>query len=99
MDGMLELECWLRTRRLVPFDDIIRFAGKTRPVIGSKSWYGNWCWEAYWMKAAVAIQFMVRLHGRKLFDCTAGWDVLYDLWKAEQPINLEIVRNVLREAA
>lgn len=91
MDGMLELESWGRPRRLVDLGGKIRFSGKTWPITGSKYGVGNWSWDGYLMKPPVAVDFLVWLHGRRLFDCTAGWDVLYDLWQGDAPLDRDAI--------
>lgn len=99
VDGMLELESWGRPRRLVELDGAIRFAGKTWPIMSSQEWFGNWCWNAYSMKPEAAIGFLCWLRRRKLFDCTAWWDRLYDLWNGNEPVYAYEIEALLKEAA
>lgn len=67
----------------------IRLSGKTWPIVASKEWYGNWCWNSYWMRDHVARQFLVWLHGRRLFNCECGETRLFNLWKRAEPLPLE----------
>lgn len=66
-----------------------RLAGKRWATCGRTSWYGNWCWDAVWMREQTARQFLVWLHGRGLFRCTSGFDPLFDAWHAPGPLPLE----------
>lgn len=67
----------------------IRLSGKTWPIVRSIEWYGNWCWNAYFMRDQVARQFLVWLHRRDLFQCECGETRLYNLWKRREPLPLE----------
>jgi hypothetical protein len=72
----------------------VRPAGRAIPIRG-KEMADRWqqgilrelVWNAYWMKPDVVARFLVWLHGRKLFDCNAGWCDAYDLWNQHEPIN------------
>jgi len=79
-DGLMELEArdYDRPPRFVVFgDNTFRLAGKRWPFVRAKDWYGNWCWNAYWLDEPVARAFLIWLHGRRLFDCTCGEERLY----------------------
>lgn len=67
----------------------IVLSGKRWPTVRVKEWYGNWCWNAYWMHDQVARQFLVWLHGRRLFHCECGETRLFNLWKRDEPLDLE----------
>jgi hypothetical protein len=67
----------------------IKLAGKHWPVTRSREWYGNWCWNAYWMTDQTARQFFVWLHGRRLFNCETGETRLFNCWKAPDQLPLE----------
>lgn len=67
----------------------IRLSGKRWPIVRSIEWYGNWCWNAYWMKDQVARQFLMWLHRRRLFQCECGEERLANLWELDMPLDLE----------
>ena len=58
----------------------IRLAGKCWDYNGSKEWYGNWCWNAYYLLPCdlkktpgwYMVDFLKWLRGRELYDCTYG---------------------------
>ncbi len=100
-DQLLELTaknwCITSNRGLPRFAEVIedqrvvaiRLSGKRWPIVRSKEWYGNWCWNAYWMRDQVARQFLVWLHRRGLFQCELGETRFYHLWKRKEPLPLE----------
>jgi hypothetical protein len=69
-------------------------SGKAWPIVRSKEWFGNWCWNAYWFESREALNFLVWLHGRSLFRCEGGWSDLCDVWAKPLPIALHEVWRV-----
>ena len=80
---------------IAELDGAIRLAGKKWPILGSKEWVGKWCWNGYWMKTDVAVDFFVWLHGRKLYQLTTGETRVYNLWKLEQPLDRFLVWRLM----
>lgn len=66
-----------------------RLSGRRWATCGRRGWYGNWCWDAVWMREQTARQFLVWLHGRALFRCNDGMAELVDAWNAPGPLPLE----------
>ena len=58
-------------------------AGKSWPFAESKSWYGNWCWDAFWVEPSVCADFLIWLHGSRLMQVEAGEMRVFNLWKGE----------------
>lgn len=62
----------------------IRISGREFPYLGSKSWVGNWCWDAVVMSPSVAADLLNHLR-------TEGWqatggEVRYGrLWDSGEP--------------
>jgi hypothetical protein len=73
----------------------IRLAGKRWPVLGSKDWVGNWCWNRYVLDLDVAADFLVWLHGRRLFNCDQAETRLFNLWRLPEPLPREFVHRQL----
>ncbi len=67
----------------------VTLSGKRWPTVRRTGWYGNWCWDAVWMREQTLRQFLVWLHGRGLFRCTSGEDSLFDAWNAPGPLALD----------
>jgi hypothetical protein len=65
----------------------IILSGKRWPIVRAKEWYGNWCWNAYWMQPQAAKQFLVWLHGRGLFHCETGETWACELWDLADVFN------------
>jgi hypothetical protein len=65
--------------------DRIRLAGKQWPIEGSKEWIGNWCWNGYWIKIPVLVDFLVWLHSRKLYSLTCGESRIFNRWRLREP--------------
>ena len=97
--GFLELETHWRGRRFRVEGDAIVLSGKRWPVIGSKEWYGNWCWDAYYMRPDIAAAFLLWLRRRKLFQVDSGWSQIFDWYKGNGPeLPIEILEARLIEA-
>jgi hypothetical protein len=83
--------------RFVELDGHIRLAGKKWPILGSKDWVGNWCWNGYWMKIDMAVDFFIWLHGRGLYDLTTGETRVFNLWKIKQPLDRLLIWRLMRK--
>jgi hypothetical protein len=90
-DGLMELEArsWDRPPRFRDEGRAIVLAGKRWPVQFVKTWYGNWCRNAYWLTEPDARAFLIWLHGRKLFDCSCGEQRLFNIWRLDAPLDLD----------
>ncbi len=85
-DGALEFDGRIfgRPLRLVENANDFRMAGKTWPFEYMKAWYGNWCWNRYWLKRDVAIAFTRWIKRRGLFtEPHCGDEKLFNWWKSE----------------
>lgn len=86
-------------RRFHTTEDSIILSGKRWPVIDWINWYGNWCWDAYWMRPDVAARFLMWLRKRDLFDAEGGWEEIGDWWDGDGPeFTLEDLEAKLIEA-
>lgn len=83
----IELEARRSAPRFVELDGAIRLAGKHWPIRGSKDWFGNWCWNGYWIDIPVAVEFLCWLHSRKLFDLSCGEARIFNLWRLDRPFD------------
>ena len=78
--------------RFVEIDVGIRLSGKVWPVTRSKGWYGNWCWNRYWIGDGSSktpgwwmVDFLIWLKGRGLFTCVTGGPIgLVDWFNGER---------------
>lgn len=84
--GDLELMSWRwhltppGPRLRVDTDRFI-LAGKPWPYLRSKEWFGNWCWDAFYVEPKVSADFLIWLHGRKLFSVDSAEARVFNLWK------------------
>ena len=76
----------------------IRLSGKPWPVVRSKEWIGNWCWNAYWMDEEIAADFAVWLHRRGMFRPDNGEARLFEMWESRMPLDREFVHRQLVKA-
>jgi hypothetical protein len=67
-------------------DGRFTLAGKAWPFVASKSYYGNWCWDAYWVEPEVCADFLIWLHGRQLFDVDCAETRVFNLWRGDGPL-------------
>lgn len=72
--------------RFVEIPGRFRLSGKTWPVASSRDWFGNWCWNAYWLELPHAVDFVIWLHGRQLFHCDQAEARLFSLWRRDEPL-------------
>lgn len=80
---VLELElCGRRSPKFAELGNAIKLSRRTWPIIGSKDWVGNWCWNGYWMKIADAVRFLDWLHSTGIYHCTCGEERLFNTWNA-----------------
>lgn len=65
----------------------IRLCRRTWPIIASKEWYGNWCWNAYWLMPSVAVALLAAVKRAGQFSCDCGPSQLYDNWNDDAPLD------------
>jgi len=58
----------------------IRLCRRNWPILGSKEWYGNWCWNAYWLHPAHAVALLAAVKRAGQFNCDCGPSQLYANW-------------------
>jgi hypothetical protein len=46
----------------------------------SKEWYGNWCWNAYWLDVDVAVELLAYAHSLGAFNCDQAEERLFKIW-------------------
>ena len=61
-------------------DDFISIAGKRWPVLASKDWFGNWCWNRYEITADTAVDFLVWAQRRGFWSIEQAEDRIFNLW-------------------
>lgn len=60
----------------------IRLHRRKFEVIGSKEWFGNWCWNAYGFKRSVGVRLIMMLRASGRWRCTHGPSRWYDWFNA-----------------
>jgi hypothetical protein len=81
-DGeLIEFTCQrLRAPRFAEINGCFRFMRKNWEILRSKEWYGNWCWNAYWLAPAAAVDLLSRIRSSGMFSCDQGPAALFDNW-------------------
>ena len=79
--------------------DAIVLSGKRFPIIGSKDWFGNWVWNAYWLALPDAIALLTFVHRRGKFSVDMGVDPMFDLWKKQGEWNDADLRQLTQALA
>jgi len=62
------------------------------PILASREWMGNWCWNEYWLDDDQAARFLRILW--KNGQCEGGWCDLLDRLKDGERATAELLREV-----
>lgn len=73
----------------------LRLGRRSFPILGHRSWAGNWCWDAVWVTRPVLVDLVVYLHGLGKFDLDEAPPTIWDAWQETDPATL---RNALDRA-
>ena len=80
----IEFECCsTRAPRFSEGDGRIRIARRWWPCLRSREWYGNWCWNAYWLEPAIIVALLLAVRRSGMFRCTHAPTGLYENWNDE----------------
>lgn len=63
----------------------IAIAGKHFPIVGYRSWVGNWCWDMAVMEGCTVLELLNWPRLRRFFDVTEAESRLFNWWKSGQP--------------
>src|SRR5215831_17936885 len=74
----IEVEAVRHAPRFTEIPSGIRFLRRRWRVLASKEWYGNWCWNAYWLEPSVLIRLLALAKKSALFHCNCGPTQLYE---------------------
>lgn len=83
--GEMEIEAddWNGYAFTVLEDGRFRLHRRLFPYVDRKFWLGNWCWDRFWMRRAVAKQFLGMVRGSGHWRCTQAPCRLYDWFNRE----------------
>lgn len=84
MADYLELECWSRRDRAPRFTETLRGFRLLRrewPVESRKYGVGNWCWNGYLVRHAVAVRFVCWLRETGFYGVDGAEENLHEWWK------------------
>jgi hypothetical protein len=59
----------------------IVIAGKHWPTVRSKEWFGNWCWNAYWLPEGIIADFLIWAHRRDFWQVDQAEERVFNLWQ------------------
>ena len=74
----------VRAPRFVEINGGFQFMRRKWSILRSKEWYGNWCWNAYWLTVSDTIDLLARVHASGMFDCEHGPSPMFDNWRAPE---------------
>jgi hypothetical protein len=78
-DLELQHQDWYRGVKVTFLKDgRVRIGRRTFVYERHKEWYGNWCWDGFWMKRKEARRLLRYLHDSGRWHCEAGPCRLYD---------------------
>jgi hypothetical protein len=80
------------------FPDAVKISRRRFPIVASKDWYGNWCWNAYWMDAPVAADLLAYVHGQGTFGCEMGEERMFSRWQRPEPLSEHDQEFFIRQA-
>lgn len=87
----VELEPLRSDPRFTEVNGGIRLCRREWPVLASKEWFGNWCWNAYWLAPSIMLDLLNTVKRSKLFHCGCGPSQLYDNWNDDDaPLNRDL---------
>lgn len=67
----------------------------TVPLLGRKSWVGNWCWDCVLVDLSELTKFLNWLMQTNTFWCVAGVETLYSAWHDMKPFTADLLKEVL----
>lgn len=76
--------------------DKIRISRRMFSIGGSREWVGNWCWNSYWMREEIALDFLEYVHRTEAFSCEMATVPLAHLWAIDGPWHAN-TRETFRE--
>lgn len=62
----------------------IAIAGKHFPIVGYRSWVGNWCWDMAMMEGRTVLELLNWPRLRRFFEISEAEQRLFNWWKAGQ---------------
>jgi hypothetical protein len=85
-DALIELETryWECGPRFTEKSGTIRIARRTWPILAAKEWYGNWCWNAYWLAPTTLLDLLSTVKKARQFHCTNAPTQLYENWNDDE---------------
>ena len=78
--------------------EAIIVSNKRWPIVASKDWLGNWCWNRYWMRHEDAVAFLLWVHEGGKFQCDMAWGDIFDAWKLRNGNLKAVLERELIEA-
>lgn len=82
-DAELVHDDWSRGCRLTVDDKLmkLRIHGVWFPFKARRSWFGNWCWEAFEFERATGKRLLMLMRERGPWHCEAGASTFFRWWK------------------
>lgn len=68
----------------------IRICRRDWPILASKDWYGNWCWNAYWLSPDVLVDLLAAVKKSGMFNCSCGASQLFHNWNDDDALNRDL---------
>lgn len=85
-DGLAELTSFdMRGPTFREHPDHIQISRRRFRCAQSKEWYGNWCWNAYWLDVDDAVEMLAYVHQIDLFNCDMADERVFARWRSREP--------------
>lgn len=88
--GGVEFACVRRAPLFREVSGGIRIFRRTWQVSKSTEWYGNWCWNAYWLHPEILATLLYMAKKSGMFHCEAGPSDLYENWNSPADFNRDL---------
>lgn len=77
----------------------IAISNKQFPVLDSREWVGNWCWNRYLMTVETTVALFVWLHAKGRFGVDMADERLFNAWKSPSAFPGDTFKNILLRTA
>lgn len=68
----------------------IRFMRRRWEVLASKEWFGNWCWNAYWLSPEDTVALLGLVKASGVFSCEHGPTPMFENWNNDPIFNRDL---------
>jgi hypothetical protein len=87
----IEFTCQrVRAPRFVEVSGGFRFMRVKWSILYSREWFGNWCWNAYWLTPEDIMRLLARVKASRAFSCDQGPTALFGNWNDDAEFKTDL---------